>query len=142
MADSVSSASFASPTKVRIFIDYWNLVLTLQEQETRRNPSAARFSMDWTLFPSRLIAEVKLLLKVDCCYEGCTVYASYDAKTEAGKKFKNWATNWLDRQPGMSVNCVARKTKHPPKCNHCHAAIAKSQSSNSIFHSVGQSFEH
>jgi uncharacterized LabA/DUF88 family protein len=54
-----------------------------------------------------------------------SIYTSFDPKTEAGKKYRNWATTWLDRQPGINVECRERQARRPPRCPSCHEAIAQ-----------------
>jgi uncharacterized LabA/DUF88 family protein len=51
------------------------------------------------------------------------IYTSFNPKTDEGKKFKQWATTWLDRQPGINVQALERKPKALPKCNTCHKEI-------------------
>ncbi|MGD9856461.1 MAG: NYN domain-containing protein, partial [Planctomycetaceae bacterium] len=111
--------------RVRLFIDYWNLQLTLNEREARANgtdPRTERFAIDFIRFPKVLVQQAEDLLNAPCAYEGTIVYTSHD-NTAEGRKYRNWATNWLDRQVGVQVQCFERRTKHPPKCNHCHDTI-------------------
>jgi len=32
-------------------------------------------------------------------------------------------TSWLNRQPGVQVQCLERQPKHPPTCPSCHKQI-------------------
>lgn len=109
--------------RVRLFVDFWNLQLTLNEREAASSNASGFFLIDWLRLPPTIIAEVSRILGTQCSYEGTTVYTSFDSASEAGVKHKKWATNWLDRQIGMQVNCYERQRKHPPKCNHCHQPI-------------------
>ena len=36
---------------------------------------------------------------------------------------QKWATTWLDRQPGVTVQCLERKPKALPRCPTCHRSI-------------------
>lgn len=58
-------------------------------------------------------------------YEGTIVYTSASTKDAAGKKFAKWATDWLDRQPGIQVELFERQPKAAPRCNVCHKSIAE-----------------
>jgi uncharacterized LabA/DUF88 family protein len=53
------------------------------------------------------------------------VYASYDPAKEESRGFHQWATTWLNRQPGVRVECRERKPKSLPKCPICHREISK-----------------
>ena len=56
-------------------------------------------------------------------FDGVGIYTSHDARTEEGRKFHRWATGWLNRQMGVSVECRERKPKAAPKCPRCHQTI-------------------
>lgn len=51
------------------------------------------------------------------------IYTSFDPGKADGQKFKTWATAWLDRQPGVKVECRERRRKAPPRCPACHKRI-------------------
>lgn len=117
-----TSIKSSNPARTRIFIDFWNLQLTINEREEKSGASN-RFAIDWNNLPSVLISEAEKRLGMSCTYEGTHVYTSFDGKTAAGKKHGNWAKTWLDRQPGIQVECYERKLKHPPRCNTCFNLI-------------------
>ena len=122
----VAAVLVSGAARVRIFVDFWNLQLTISERELKHNhndPKFKQFHIDWLQLPKKLIAEVSALLGAPCAYEGTNIYTSYDGKTESGRKHHKWATDWLDRQAGMQVNCYERQPKNPPKCNHCYKPI-------------------
>jgi uncharacterized LabA/DUF88 family protein len=49
---------------------------------------------------------------------------SYDKAKEADKKLKNWATNTLDKFPGVYVNLTDRQRKKGwPYCPSCHDEV-------------------
>jgi len=56
-------------------------------------------------------------------FDGVIIYASYNPLTAEGRGFHKWATNWLDRQPGVRVECLERHPKSPPKCPSCYKVI-------------------
>ncbi len=59
----------------------------------------------------------------DHSFEGVNIYASHDPNTEEGKKFKNWATTWLNRQPGVHVESRERRPRGAPRCPSCYQTI-------------------
>ena len=116
-----ATAMASSPVKIRVFIDFWNFQLTLNQKAA--NP---RFKIDWVTMPQIIVNEGARLLNLqDFSYEGSKVFTSYNPKTEEGKKYRKWATNWLDRQSGIQVHCFERRPKNHPKCPVCHKTIAK-----------------
>ncbi|MCH8046307.1 MAG: NYN domain-containing protein [Planctomycetes bacterium] len=104
--------------KLRVFIDFWNFQLTLNEEVD------SNFKVDWQKLPNVLARDAIRLLGVDnFTYEGTIVFTSYNPKTEEGRKYRNWATSWLDRQPGIQVKCFERRPRHHPKCPSCHVPV-------------------
>lgn len=111
------------PLRLRVFVDFWNLQLTLNERVAEQNGvPEARVKIDWVQLPNVLIREAARILAVtDFSYDGMIVFTSYNPKTE--KKYHKWATNFLDRQPGIQVQCHERRPKRPPRCPVCHEPI-------------------
>ncbi len=112
------------PDRVMVFIDYWNFQLRLNDIYARRLGQAnSRFKIDWKRVGPLLARKAcEAVQNAEHVFEGAIVYSSYDNSVE-GSKFKNWATTWLNRQPGVTVECRERKPKRPPKCPSCHAEI-------------------
>jgi uncharacterized LabA/DUF88 family protein len=112
-------------TRVRVFIDYWNFQLSLNSKEARRRGiSDYRFRVDWRGVGSLLATKACEAAAIsDHAFEGVIIYASYNPNTDDGKKFNNWATTWLNRQPGVQVECRPRSPKRPPKCPSCYREI-------------------
>lgn len=124
---SLQAASPLSITRVRVFVDYWNLQLTLERKfrEATRNP-AARFQVDWVkLGPwlARKAAEVAGVAAGAHSFEGVGIYTSYDPNTDNGTKYRKWATTWLNRQPGVTVHCRERSPKSSQRCPSCRSEI-------------------
>jgi uncharacterized LabA/DUF88 family protein len=115
------------PTRLRIFVDFWNFQLTINEEERLyANDTTVRFEIDWLLLPQVLTAEAAKLLSIaNYTYEGMSVYTSFDPKSPDAGKYKKWATTWLDRQPGVQVKCFERRPKNAPKCRKCKSSIDK-----------------
>ena len=131
---SVATAVLAGPgpliappghVRFRIFVDFWNVQLTLNEHEVQstRTPDA-KFRIEWLKFPDCLVQEaVKIINASSYSYDGCIVYTSYNPKTDEGKKYHRWLRTWLDRQAGIHVNCRERGAKTHPRCPICHRSI-------------------
>ncbi|MDE2180149.1 MAG: NYN domain-containing protein [candidate division NC10 bacterium] len=113
--------------RVRIFIDYWNFQLTLNEREaSERGLDDYRFKIDWKGVGPWLVKKACDAIGVDDrthSFDGVIIYASHNPLTAEGRGFRKWATTWLDRQPGVSVVCLERKPKALPKCPKCYREI-------------------
>ncbi|MBZ5631273.1 MAG: NYN domain-containing protein [Acidobacteriia bacterium] len=106
-------------------MDYWNLQLTLNNREdSATGKTNSRFLVNWKELPAWLARKAAETVGLkNYSFEGAIIFASYDPKTEEGRKFNSWATNWLNRQPGIQVQCHARQTRNAPRCNVCHRRI-------------------
>ena len=119
MSDSAELAQTVE--RVRVFVDYWNLQLTANERLGRD------FTPDWGRIPRWLgvdavrlaIGDASLPLRLD----GLNVYASYNPASAADRRFRAWASNFLDRAPSVQVLCKARKPRDAPRCQACHRPI-------------------
>lgn len=112
--------------RIRIFVDYWNFQLTLnaREEQATGRPDV-RFKIDWRGLPiwlARKASEVTAIANYS--FEGAIIYASYNSDSGEGRGFNDWATSWLNRQPGIQVQCHARQPRNPPRCPACHRIIA------------------
>ncbi len=112
------------PTRVRVFIDYWNFQLTLNEREkTVTGLADPRFPVDWKGFPDWVADQAASVAKIGAySYDGAIIYTSFDPRRDVS--YKNWVTNWLDRQPGIQVDIRERQPKGLPHCPACHSVIA------------------
>lgn len=119
--DVTGGSSVSARPRIKIFVDYWNLQLTINEKVSFASglPNS-RFPIDWLKLPMWVAKEAAAVAGVDnFSYEGTIVYCSSDNSPE-GVKFRNWAENWLHRQSGIQVQCRARKPRsrmHCPTCN-------------------------
>jgi len=116
------------PQRIRVFVDYWNFQLALNRVEAKERGVAletARVEVDWKRLGQWLAKQAYAELGVTGGYsfDGVTIYTSFNPSSPGAKKFHSWATTWLDRQPGVKVECRERKRKAPPKCPVCHKAI-------------------
>lgn len=111
--------------RVRVFVDYWNLQLTLNDREAQATGQAdVRFKVDWRGLPiwlARKAAETSGIAAYS--FDGAIIFTSHDPNTEEGRKFNGWVTNWLDRQPGIQVQSRPRQARSSPRCNVCHREV-------------------
>jgi uncharacterized LabA/DUF88 family protein len=109
-----------------VFVDFWNLQLTLNEHVAASTGQRdCRVKIDFLGLPKVFVAEAaRHLQPVSYSLEGIIVYASYNPRKPQDKKLRQWLTTWLDRQPGFQVQCFERRPKDPPKCPICYASIA------------------
>jgi uncharacterized LabA/DUF88 family protein len=112
--------------RIRVFVDYWNLQLSLNALEAEAlDQSDVRFKVDWRGLPIWLARKAAEITQIpNYSFEGAIIYASYDPNSPDGPGFNNWATTWLNRQPGIQVKCHPRQRKNPPRCGVCHRIIS------------------
>jgi uncharacterized LabA/DUF88 family protein len=114
-AQALVTPSAARGRRVRVFIDFWNLVLNLKHCDPA-------FKIDWVKLPrwlaERGAAEAGI---TDPSFEGAHIFASYNPATDA--KFHTWLTRWLDRQTGLQVMAKERRQRNAPKCPTCHTEV-------------------
>jgi uncharacterized LabA/DUF88 family protein len=122
MTVPVAQVPTPTPVRVRVFIDYWNFQLTVNEREAAAHGvTDFRFGVDWKkLGPWLAQKACGVAGAASHTFDGAIIYTSYNPASAEGKKFKNWATNWLDRQAGVSVHCRERKPRSAFRCPACH----------------------
>ena len=122
------ASQLVRPLRVMVFVDYWNFQLTLNEREaSHRGVANDRFKVSWRDLGPWLADKACSVLGIrdphSHSFEGVVFYASYDPAKDEGRKFRQWATTWLNREPGVRVECRERRPKAPPRCPACHAEI-------------------
>ena len=119
------NASSRPVPRVRVFVDYWNFQLSLNERESKSRRSADyRFPIRWSDLGPWLASKACAAIGMSAhSFDGVIIYTSYDPRSATGAKFNKWATTWLDRQPGVTVACRDRKPKSFPRCPTCHREI-------------------
>jgi uncharacterized LabA/DUF88 family protein len=131
MSDSVTPPTVVAPAvqRIRVFVDYWNFQLSLNQTEAKARGISleeARFQVDWKRLGQWLAAKAAAVVGLGqgaYSFDGAIIYSSFNPQTEEGRRFRAWATTWLDRQPGVTVECRERKRKRPPRCPACHRPI-------------------
>ncbi len=106
---------------VRVFVDYWNFQLTLNEREAAfRNVDTFKFPINWFSLGKWLADKARIMIEASqISYGGCHIYASYNTD----QKFYSWMMNILNRQPGVIAQCIKRSPKSLQRCSICHKLI-------------------
>lgn len=103
--------------RIKVFVDYWNFQLLVNEI-LRKDKSP----INWKDIGEWLAKEASLLAKMNhYSYEGTNIYTSYNPKKDS--RYVEWINNWLNRQPGIHVNCLERKIKRAPNCPACYTTV-------------------
>ena len=106
--------------RVRVFIDFWNFELSVNE-------AWPDFKIDWRTLGPHLAQEALRIIdetaQVD--YQGMNVYGSYSS-SDRDQKLRRWATRTLDTFPGVHVTMVPRKRKQSgPTCPSCYQVVSQ-----------------
>ena len=104
--------------RIRVFIDYWNVQLTMNQKKCD-----GRTKIDWQNIGKILAENAAKKVNVDYSFEGVIIYTSFNPHGVENRSYKSWITTWLNRQPGVQVQCLERQPKAPPKCPVCHKTI-------------------
>jgi uncharacterized LabA/DUF88 family protein len=102
--------------RVRIFIDFWNLILGVKEFDRD-------YRIDWLKLPRILVSEAAN--PEPGSYEGACVYASINAKSQKDMRLKDFLSNTVNRMPGYEIRIFERKAKKQPVCQSCHFEITQ-----------------
>lgn len=107
--------------RLRVFLDFWNFQLTLNEH------SGSRIPLDWMKLPVWIANRAGDVLQSagepEGHYMGGHVYASYDPFKPSDKTTVNWLKNIVARAPGIQLILKERKPKSAPVCQNCHEEI-------------------
>jgi hypothetical protein len=111
-----------------VFVDYWNLQLTIQREDGKANGlngqalAGHRFNVDWFGLGPILtqLASVHASptpgTPLPLAFQETRIYTSVDP---ADATYKHFAANTLGRRPGIRVSCQDRRPKRNPDCAHC-----------------------
>lgn len=74
----------ANHLRFRVFLDFWNVQLTLNEHESQTTGRPdSKFRIDWLKLPGCLIQEaVKIVRAISYSYHGTIIYTSYNPKIQ------------------------------------------------------------
>jgi uncharacterized LabA/DUF88 family protein len=121
MADTSGGAK-REDVRVRGFVDFWNFQLNVLAWDKD-------FRLDWRQFGPWVAKQAGAQFiaagqEGRIRYDGLHVYMSYDPNKPKDEKLRNWASNVLDRMPGVVVTIRERKPKDPPECPICYEPIS------------------
>jgi len=108
-----------SRIRIRVFVDFWNFVLSARRVEPN-------FKIDWRPLGGLLTSEAGKLIDpaYHATFEGMNVYGSTDPSKPQDVKLRQWFTNSLDKMPGVNVLLVERQQKRSyPSCPKCNTEI-------------------
>lgn len=103
--------------KTHIFIDFWNLQLSVN------NATTSSYRLDWQKISPWLILQASQAVGRPLSFEGTHVYMSYSPNSRKDAGLRDFATNVLSRFPGVQVSLVERKAQNAPVCPNCHNSI-------------------
>jgi uncharacterized LabA/DUF88 family protein len=120
MADATGGAK-REEVRVRAFIDFWNFQLSVQSWDRE-------FRLDWRKLGPWLAQQagaqfVAAGQEGRVRYDGLHVYLSHDPNKSKDDRLRKWASNVLDRMPGVVVMMRERKPKDPPECPACYQPV-------------------
>ena len=102
--------------RVMVFVDFWNFQLMVNDLERG-------FPVDWKKL-GPIIARIALKLvdaESQLSYQGMNVYGSFDPSSKKDESFRRWATNSLDKFPGVQATMIPRQRQRKgPVCPVCH----------------------
>ena len=123
MIQEPPAASQPAGNRVRVFIDFWNLQLTMNRRIAQLG-EGSRFDFDWARLPAWLASVgAGICGRPSASYEGAHVYASWNPLSEGDRRLQRWMLDWLDRQPGVQVDLRERQRRDPPSCPVCHRTV-------------------
>lgn len=105
--------------RVHVFVDFWNFDLSMSRVDKA-------FRTDYKALGPELVKAAGQLIDPSMQFEyaGMNVYLSSDESSQAEANLRRWATNVLDRFPGVHVSMVPRIRKvSGPKCPSCKGII-------------------
>lgn len=128
MTNHAITPAVRQKTRIRVFVDYWNFQLSLNAREAaERGLDEYRVKVAWKELGPWLAQKACGALRIDPpdhSFEGVIIYASYSPRSKDAASFHKWATTWLNRQPGVTVELRERKPRSTLKCPSCHKEIA------------------
>lgn len=106
--------------RVKVFVDFWNFQLTI-------NTLHRGFRVDWQKLGPVIARESLMIVDstASLSYQGMNVYGSYDTSSQSDEKLRRWASNTLNRFPGVQVIMLPRQRKRRgPVCPSCHEEVS------------------
>lgn len=132
MSATTAPTSNRDSVRVRAFIDFWNFQIALNRDHpnlrTLSRGQNGQLQVDWKKLGPWLAQQAgKVFLAAGqegrITFEGLHLYLSHDPRKSSDDGLRRWATNTLDRFPGIQVVLKERKPKDPPKCPTCYEFV-------------------
>ena len=114
-------------TRVMVFVDFWNFQLSV-------NALAPGFKVDWQQLGPVIARKSMRVVDADALisYQGMNVYGSYDPSSKKDENLRRWASNTLNKFPGVQVTLTPRQRKRQgPACPSCHKEVSQCQTCGS-----------
>ena len=113
--------------RVKVFVDFWNFQILVNDLELG-------FKIDWQELGPVVATESLRIVDADALtsYQGMNVYGSYDASSKKDDRLRRWASNTLNRFPGVQVTMIPRqRRRRGPICPSCHQEMSRCQNCQS-----------
>lgn len=107
--------------RVKVFVDFWNFQLAINSLEPG-------FKIDWQKLGLVIAQEALRIVDSTAAisYQGMNVYGSYDSSSKKDDGLRKWASNTLNRFPGVQVTMIQRQRKRKgASCPSCHQEISR-----------------
>ena len=114
-------------TRVMVFVDFWNFQLSVNNLDPE-------FKVDWQRLGPVIAREAMSVVGADTpmSYQGMNVYGSYDPSGKKDENLRRWASNTLNRFPGVQVTMIPRQRKRKgPVCPSCRTEMSQCQACGS-----------
>ena len=114
-------------SRVMVFVDFWNFQLSV-------NSLAPGFKVDWQQLGPVIARESMRVVdaSTQISYQGMNVYGSYDPSSKKDEHLRRWASNTLNRFPGVQVTMIPRQRKRKgPVCPSCRKEMSQCQTCGS-----------
>lgn len=105
---------------MKVFVDFWNFQLSI-------NSLDSEFKIDWQKLGPVVAQESMRIVDATAAtsYQGMNVYGSYDGSSKKDQGLLQWASNTLNRFPGVQVTMIRRQRKRRgPICPSCHQEVS------------------
>lgn len=106
--------------RAMVFVDFWNFQLSMNSVEHG-------FPIDWQRLGILIAREASNIVDSEATlsYQGMNVYGSYDQSGQKDQSLLRWASNFLNRQPGVQVTMIPRqRSRRGPVCPSCHEEVS------------------
>lgn len=98
------------PSRVYIFVDFWNVTLNLNTLQQKSD--STDFKIDWkNKLRDYIMSETVKKMRLPCEFQGMLVCGSYDSSNSRDANLKRWAEGTLDKFYGVTPVFKERQQK-------------------------------